>query len=391
MSQITNKFILGAIPINKGGTGQTTASAAFAALSPLTTVGDIIYEDATPLPVRLAIGSTGQVLTVVAGLPSWQSPATSGTVTSVALADSTGLFNITGSPVTSSGTLTLASFQSQAQHSFFAAPSGSSGAPTFRAIVASDVPTLNQNTTGTASNVTGTVAIANGGTGQTTAASAFAALSPLTTAGDIIYENNTPAPARLPIGSSGQVLTVSGGLPSWQTPGGGGSGLTAFWSGYHDGTFVWGVTSSSFSDPGTVNKADATHFVEEVNVGFGTVISANDGTVNHDLPGINFTPVDGAYYQITANIAGVDVFNNGEAAAFRFSDGTVTFGGLEISTANGGNNEFRPLTITGIYNPGSPGGAVNLRLQAKVSANEVDWGSTDAYGNSIQWTIMRIS
>ncbi len=34
--------------------------------------------------------------------------------------------------------------------------------------VAGDFPTLNQNTTGTASNVTGTVAIANGGTGSTT-------------------------------------------------------------------------------------------------------------------------------------------------------------------------------------------------------------------------------
>jgi hypothetical protein len=35
------------------------------------------------------------------------------------------------------------------------------------AIQAADVPTLNQNTTGTASNVTGTVAVANGGTGLT--------------------------------------------------------------------------------------------------------------------------------------------------------------------------------------------------------------------------------
>lgn len=38
------------------------------------------------------------------------------------------------------------------------------------------VPTWNQNTTGTASNVTGTVAIANGGTGQTTASAALSAL-----------------------------------------------------------------------------------------------------------------------------------------------------------------------------------------------------------------------
>jgi hypothetical protein len=37
-------------------------------------------------------------------------------------------------------------------------------------------PTFNQNTTGTASNVTGTVAVANGGTGATTAATAASAL-----------------------------------------------------------------------------------------------------------------------------------------------------------------------------------------------------------------------
>ncbi len=39
---------------------------------------------------------------------------------------------------------------------------------TLASIVAADVPTLNQSTTGTASNVTGTVAVGNGGTGATT-------------------------------------------------------------------------------------------------------------------------------------------------------------------------------------------------------------------------------
>jgi hypothetical protein len=83
------------------------------------------------------------------------------------------------------------------------------------AIQAADVPTLNQNTTGTASNVTGTVAIANGGTGQTTAANAFNALSPLTTVGDILYEETGAVAARLPIGTTGQVLTVASGKPAW--------------------------------------------------------------------------------------------------------------------------------------------------------------------------------
>ena len=41
------------------------------------------------------------------------------------------------------------------------------------AIQAADLPTLNQNTTGTAANVTGTVALANGGTGATTATAAL--------------------------------------------------------------------------------------------------------------------------------------------------------------------------------------------------------------------------
>ena len=45
--------------------------------------------------------------------------------------------------------------------------------------------------------------------------------SVLTTAGDILYENNTPELARLAKGSDGDVLTLSSGLPSWAAAGGG--------------------------------------------------------------------------------------------------------------------------------------------------------------------------
>jgi hypothetical protein len=58
-------------------------------------------------------------------------------------------------------------YASKTANFVLAAPNGTAGAPTFRAIVAADIPTLNQNTTGTAANVTGTVAIAKGGTGIT--------------------------------------------------------------------------------------------------------------------------------------------------------------------------------------------------------------------------------
>jgi hypothetical protein len=71
---------------------------------------------------------------------------------------------------------------------------------------------LTGNVTGTATNVTGTVAIANGGTGSTTASAAFDALSPLTTVGDILIANAAGTDARLAGNTTAtkQFLTSSG-------------------------------------------------------------------------------------------------------------------------------------------------------------------------------------
>jgi hypothetical protein len=76
------------------------------------------------------------------------------------------------------------------------------------------------NVSGTAANVTGTVAIANGGTGATTKVAAFDALSPMTTAGDIIYGGTSGTGTRLPKGTDGQVLTLASGVPTWANNGG---------------------------------------------------------------------------------------------------------------------------------------------------------------------------
>jgi hypothetical protein len=46
-----------------------------------------------------------------------------------------------------------------------------------------------------------------------------------TTTGDIIYASSANNPARLGIGSTGNVLTVSGGVPTWAAPAGGGKVL----------------------------------------------------------------------------------------------------------------------------------------------------------------------
>jgi len=88
---------------------------------------------------------------------------------------------------------------SQTANTVYAAPNGSSGAPIFRGLTSSDLPTI---------------AIAGGGTGQTTANAGFNALSPLTTEGDLLYYHSS-ANARLARGSNGQCLTSNGVDPVW--------------------------------------------------------------------------------------------------------------------------------------------------------------------------------
>lgn len=64
--------LTGTLAIIKGGTGAITALLAFNNLSPLTTAGDTLYHNGVN-NVRLPIGTAGQQLTVVAGLPAWSS------------------------------------------------------------------------------------------------------------------------------------------------------------------------------------------------------------------------------------------------------------------------------------------------------------------------------
>jgi hypothetical protein len=92
--------------------------------------------------IEILAGTGISVTTVGNDITIANTGAGSGTVTSVGLADDTGLFNVTGSPVTTSGTLTLASLASQPANEVLASPNGSSGAPTFRALVAADIPAL---------------------------------------------------------------------------------------------------------------------------------------------------------------------------------------------------------------------------------------------------------
>jgi trimeric autotransporter adhesin len=170
----TASNVTGVVAILNGGTGQTTATNAINALLPTQT------------------GLAGFVLGTNGFVASWVTPGAQ----SVGLVDSTGLFNVTNTPITSSGNLTLASFKSQTANTFLAAPNGSSGAPTFRAIVSADVPTLNQNTTGSAATVSGTNVVTNSNLSQVP--------------GDTLKGNNTGSTANVSDLTVAQVRAMLG-------------------------------------------------------------------------------------------------------------------------------------------------------------------------------------
>lgn len=109
-------------------------------------------------------------------------PATGGTVTSVALS-MPAIFSVAGSPVTTTGTFTV-TLASQAQNTVFAAPDGSAGAPSFRALVASDIPSLS---------------------------GVYIPLSIIDAKGDLIVGTAADTPARLGVGANGTVLTADSG------------------------------------------------------------------------------------------------------------------------------------------------------------------------------------
>jgi len=138
--------VTGTLPITNGGTGQTSASAAFNALSPITTTGDLILGTGTNTAGRLAIGLNGYVLTSNGTTASWQ--ATSSGVTSFS-AGSTGFTPSTAT----SGAVTLAGT--------LATTNGGTGLTSFTtngAVYA----------TSTSALTTGTLPVASGGTGVTT-------------------------------------------------------------------------------------------------------------------------------------------------------------------------------------------------------------------------------
>jgi len=338
---IPASILSGTVAIANGGTGQSTASAGFNALSPITTTGDLIIGNGSNSATRLGIGSNGYVLTSNGTTASWA--ASTGGVTSV-----TGT-----SPVVSSGgstpAISLAASYGDTQNPYasktanyvLAAPNGAAGAPTFRAIVAADIPTLNQNTTGTASNVTGTVAIANGGTGSTTAQAAINSLVSTVTNRRFLRGDGTNATMALiqvadvptlnqdTTGTAAKATNIAGGA-SLQIP-------------YNTGT-----DATSFIAAPTIGST----YLQYTGTGFAWAAAAGAGTVTSVAATVpSFLSISGSPITTAGTLAisysgtALPIANGGTALTTTPTNGQLLIGNgtnYTLSTLTAGSN----ITIT---------------------------------------------
>jgi hypothetical protein len=220
------------LPIANGGTGATTAAGIRVTIGagdvngPAASVDDEIalYSSTTGKVIKRA--TTTGILKATAGVLSAATGGTDYLVPGGALGtpssgDLSNCTNLPSGSITGLGTGVLTALQTAIGASGAFVPTGGTGATgTWNIDVLGNAATVTNGvyTTGSYANpawitsiaatkITGTVAISQGGTGQSDKTSAFDALAPNTTKGDMIVYTGTDN-VRLPVGTDGQILVA---------------------------------------------------------------------------------------------------------------------------------------------------------------------------------------
>jgi hypothetical protein len=246
---------------------------------------------------------------------------------------------------------TLNPYASKTANFVLAAPNGTTGVPTFRAVVAADIPTLNQNTTGTADNVTGTVAIANGGTGATSAAAALTALGAYPLSNPSGYTSNTgtvTSVAALTLGTTGTDLssTVATGTT---TP-----------------VITLQVPTASATNRGALSAADWTTFNNK---------TSNTGTVTSVATG---TGLSGGTITTTGTIS----LANTAVTAGSYTNTNITVDAQGRITAAASGSGGGVTSVTGTAPVVSSGGATPAISMAAATAS-VNGYMTSTYASKL--------
>jgi hypothetical protein len=360
--------VTGTLPVANGGTGLTSTPAN----------GALDIGNGTGFTRTTLTQGSGVTITNSAGGITISATGSGGTVTSV-----TGT-----SPVASSGGATPAislsasygdtqnPYASKTANYILAAPNGSAGVPTFRAVVAADIPTLNQNTTGTAAGLSATLSPASGGTGQTTY-----------TDGQLLIGNstgNTLTKATLTAGSNVTITNSAGGITIASTAGASVAGSNTQIQYNNSGAFG---ASSSLTFDGTNLK------VSSLTVGVGNGSYVSNTALGYNALTNNTTILNTAigYYALNAVTSGASntavggdtlpVCNsdNNTAVGYRalyslttgiantaigYSAGKSITGSYNTAV---GNNAFGPSTVSGSYNTAIGNNAASFGLSGSYN------------------------
>lgn len=166
-----------------------------------------------------------------------------------------------------------------------------------------------QLTDSTSSTSTTTAATPNAVKSAYDLANAAIPKSTVTTSGDVIYATGSSTVTRLGIGSTGQVLTVSGGVPAWASPAGGGKILQVV-----QGTSntLTSIVSTSFTDSGlsaTITPSSTSSRIMVV-ISQAATVSRSDSSNWHTYRLVrDGTPIWNNDTANRRNLAGFGIYN----------------------------------------------------------------------------------